>query len=170
MIIMKTKYTIPDETSLLEFALFTKFIIFNKQRQIGHIFIRLSFIIFRPTISCRSESHKLRNTLYKGRKELSNSVKFSSVVVIFYSFLFFFFFGFLINRKETCGSGWQDGSRFNEESVECLTRCIRGSNVKLYQIPSIEQATRQNEASSRKRKRLASYFALDGYCFEDDCL
>ena len=33
-------------------------------RQIGHIFIWLFFIILRRTISSRSGSHKLRNTLY----------------------------------------------------------------------------------------------------------
>ena len=52
------------KTSLPEFALFIKFIISYKQRQMGHIFIRLFPIIFRRTISCRSRSHKLRNTLY----------------------------------------------------------------------------------------------------------
>ena len=41
----------------------------HKQRQIGHIFIWLFFIIFRRTISSRSGSHKLRNTLYQFQKE-----------------------------------------------------------------------------------------------------
>ena len=46
MIIMKIEYTIPGETSLLEFALFIKFIISRKRRQTGHIFIRLFFPLF----------------------------------------------------------------------------------------------------------------------------
>ena len=37
--IMKIEYTIPGKTSLLEFALFIKFIV--SHRQIGHIFIFL---------------------------------------------------------------------------------------------------------------------------------
>ena len=64
MIIMEIECNIPGKTSLLEFALFIKFIIYHKQRQIGHIFIWLFLIIFRRTISSRSGSHKLRNTLY----------------------------------------------------------------------------------------------------------
>ena len=64
MIIMKIEYTIPGKTRLLEFALFIKFIISHKRRQIEHIFIRLFSIIFRRTLSSRSGSHKLRNTLY----------------------------------------------------------------------------------------------------------
>ena len=64
MIIMKIEYTIPGKTSLLEFALFIKFIMFQR-RQIGHIYLcDFFFIIFRRTISSRSGSHKLRNTLY----------------------------------------------------------------------------------------------------------
>ena len=39
MIIMKIEYTIPGQTSLLEFALFIKFIISHERRQIGHIFM-----------------------------------------------------------------------------------------------------------------------------------
>ena len=64
MIIVKIEYTIPGKTSSLEFALFIKFIIFHKPRPTGHIFIWLFFIIFRDTISSRSGSYKLRNTLY----------------------------------------------------------------------------------------------------------
>ena len=54
MIIMKIKCTIPGKTILLEFALFIKFIVSHKRRQIGHIFIWLFFIILRRTISSRS--------------------------------------------------------------------------------------------------------------------
>ena len=57
MIIMKIEYTIPG--SLLEFALFIKFIISHKQRQIEHMFIWLFFIIFRCTISSRSGSRQV---------------------------------------------------------------------------------------------------------------
>ena len=64
MIIMKIEYTIPGKSSLLEFALFIKFITSHKRRQIGLIFIWLFFTIFRRTIRSRSGSHKLRNTLY----------------------------------------------------------------------------------------------------------
>ena len=50
MITMKVEYTIPGKTSLPEFALIIKFVISHKQRQIGHIFIWLFFIIFRRII------------------------------------------------------------------------------------------------------------------------
>ena len=56
MIIMKIECTIPGKTSLLEFALFIKFIISHKRRQIGHVFIWLFSIIFRRTISSRNGS------------------------------------------------------------------------------------------------------------------
>ena len=46
MIIMEIEYTIPGKTSLLEFALFIKFIVSHKRRQIGRIFIWLSFHYF----------------------------------------------------------------------------------------------------------------------------
>ena len=64
MIIMKIEYTIVGKTSLLEFALFIKFITSHKRRQIGHIFTWHFFIIIRRTISSRSGSHRLPNTLY----------------------------------------------------------------------------------------------------------
>ena len=39
MISMKIEYTIPGKTSLLEFALFIKFVVSHKRRQIGYMFI-----------------------------------------------------------------------------------------------------------------------------------
>ena len=62
VIIMKIECTVPGETSLLEFALFVKFVASHERRQI--YLYDFFFIIFRRTISSRSGSHKLRNTLF----------------------------------------------------------------------------------------------------------
>ena len=67
MVIMKIEYTIPDETSLLEFALFIKFIISHKRRQTNrtYIYIYDSFSLLLGVQSAPEVgSHKLRNTLY----------------------------------------------------------------------------------------------------------
>ena len=55
VIIMKIECTVPGKTSLLEFALFTKFVTSHKRRQMGRIFMMGHFsIIFRRTISSQS--------------------------------------------------------------------------------------------------------------------
>ena len=64
MIIMKIEYTISGKTSLPEFALFIKFIISYKQRQMGHIFIWLFFIIFRRIISSKWVPQVTKHPVY----------------------------------------------------------------------------------------------------------
>ena len=46
MIIMKIEYTIPGKTSLLEFTMLIKFIISDKRRRIGHIYLYDFFSLF----------------------------------------------------------------------------------------------------------------------------
>ena len=75
MIILKIERTIPDKTSLPEFALFIKFITYHKRRQIGHIFMWLFFIIFRRAISSRSESHILYTHVQMKRQQKKITIR-----------------------------------------------------------------------------------------------
>ena len=49
-IIVKIEYIIPGKTSLLEFALFIKFIVSHKRRQIEHVFILLFGVQSAPEV------------------------------------------------------------------------------------------------------------------------
>ena len=79
MIIMKIEYTIPGKTSLLEFALFVKFVVSRKQRQIG-LFSLFLVVQSAPKVLPQVAKHCIESSKFCDRASLN----------IFFSFIWIF--------------------------------------------------------------------------------